>query len=99
MVLSFDNGMGEVVELGNQQQGTLTPPTGEGILDIDVELSIYDVSGRKIRTLVDGVRGAGAHRVEWNGVDESGQTVSAGVYYYKLRTAEGQWVRKMALLK
>ncbi len=41
MVLSFDNGEGEVVELGHQQRGTLTPPTAEGIFAIDVAHSIY----------------------------------------------------------
>ncbi|NNE43530.1 MAG: family 16 glycosylhydrolase [Gemmatimonadetes bacterium] len=64
-----------------------------------VELAIYDVTGRRVRTLVDGVRTAGSHRVEWSGEDEAGRPVSAGVYYYKLRTDDGQWVRKMARLK
>ena len=41
MVSSFDNGLGEVLELGHEQRGTLTPPTGEGILAIDVGWSIY----------------------------------------------------------
>ncbi len=41
MVLSFDNGEDEVVELGHQQQDTLTPPMGEGTLAIDVDQALY----------------------------------------------------------
>jgi len=35
----------------------------------------------------------------WNGKDESGKEVSTGVYYYKLRTSKGDFVRKMILMK
>lgn len=41
MILSFDNGMGEVLELGSEQRGTLTPPSGDGSFAIDVGYSIY----------------------------------------------------------
>ncbi len=49
-----------------------------------VNLSIYDGSGKLIKTLVDGYRGVDFHSVEWNGTDDSGQTVSSGVYFYQL---------------
>jgi hypothetical protein len=48
-------------------------------------LSIYDASGRHVRTLVDGVRTPGPHNILWDGADRTGEQVSAGVYYYELR--------------
>jgi beta-glucanase (GH16 family) len=65
----------------------------------DAELVVYDAAGRRIRTLFRGTTGAGAHRVEWDGLDERGLPVAAGVYYYTLRTPHGHWVRRMTLVK
>lgn len=52
--------------------------------DSRVRISVFDVSGRVVRTLVDDVASAGAHVVEWNGRDNGGRPVSSGVYYYKM---------------
>ncbi len=49
-----------------------------------VSLRIYDVSGRHVRTLVDGPETAAEHRHEWNGRDEAGRAVPSGVYFYRL---------------
>ncbi|MCB0303168.1 MAG: family 16 glycosylhydrolase [Calditrichaeota bacterium] len=65
----------------------------------DVELSIYDLLGKKVHTLVNERRPAGRHEVRWDGRDASGQTVGAGVYYYQLRAGTIQQVRKMILMK
>ncbi|MBM3330660.1 T9SS type A sorting domain-containing protein [candidate division WOR-3 bacterium] len=46
-----------------------------------VELNVYDVAGTLVRRLVDGARPAGYHSVHWNGGDERGRNVAAGVYY------------------
>jgi hypothetical protein len=47
-------------------------------------LTIYDASGRKIRTLLDGAVGAGPQRLQWDGTDESGRDLGSGVYFYRL---------------
>jgi hypothetical protein len=60
---------------------------------------IYDLAGRLVRTLVRDALPAGPHRVEWDGKDELGRSVAAGVYEYRLQTDRGRWVRRMALLK
>ncbi len=52
--------------------------------DARVTLGIYDISGRKIASLVEGARPPGTHSVTWNGRDTSGQLVSPGVYFWKL---------------
>lgn len=53
------------------------------------ELRVYDMTGRLVRTLVNGSIDAGSHEVTWNGRDDAGSAVSAGVYLYKL-TFDGQ---------
>ncbi len=60
----------------------------------DIELSVFDVLGRKVATLVDGKRSAGEHSVQF---DASG--LSSGVYLYRLETTEVTKTRKMLLLK
>jgi beta-glucanase (GH16 family) len=64
-----------------------------------VELDVYDVSGRRVTALVAERRPAGPHRVVWDGRDDRGHPVSAGVYFYALKTAEGRWVKRMSVLR
>ena len=52
-----------------------------------VRLTIFDVNGRMVRTLVDGSEGAGDHAARWNGRDDRGREVSPGVYSYRLEGA------------
>ena len=49
-----------------------------------VMLEIYDIVGRRIETLVDRKLAAGQYQLQWDGVDEQGQVVSAGIYFYRL---------------
>lgn len=53
--------------------------------DADVSLTIYDVLGRQVRTLINQHQSAGKHAVKWDGSNESGRNVSGGIYYYRLR--------------
>jgi hypothetical protein len=65
----------------------------------DVDLTVYDVQGRRVRTLVTGTLTAGAKRVTWDGRDVGGNSVSSGVYFYTLRTPSQTISKKMILLK
>jgi hypothetical protein len=67
--------------------------------DSHASLIIYDVTGRRIRTLVDQVQKSGIHRVRWNGRDTDGRLVSSGVYFYKLTAGSFSQTRRMVLLK
>ncbi len=49
-----------------------------------IKLSIYDVTGRLVRVLVDGKKEAGQHSMRWNARDDAGRRVSAGIYFYRL---------------
>ncbi len=70
-----------------------------------VNLFIFDVSGREVRRLVNGVKASGNHSIEWNMEDERGNTVSTGVYFYKIdaRALDGNShyskFRKMLVIK
>jgi hypothetical protein len=58
-----------------------------------VALQVYDASGRLVRTLVDGKMEAGEQSVTWNGLDNSGQALSSGTYFYSL-SLDGQVLGK-----
>jgi len=64
-----------------------------------VSLRVYDVSGRLVRTLVDGEKGPGAYAEVWNGRNDRGEAVSTGVYFYRLRAGDNVLTRKAVLLK
>lgn len=65
-----------------------------------VDLSVFDVAGRRIRILASGIHSpARVHRVHWNGRDDAGQPVASGVYFCRLVTEGFTQTRKMILLK
>jgi hypothetical protein len=64
-----------------------------------VELTVYSVGGRKVRTLVRGVREPGEYSLVWDGRDAGGNAVGAGVYYARLTTPQGRFVRTLTYLK
>jgi hypothetical protein len=65
-----------------------------------VELEVYDVSGRLVRSLVNGPRRAGMRQVvSWDGLDGAGSRVASGVYFYRLVAGDFVATRKMVMLK
>jgi hypothetical protein len=65
----------------------------------EVVLTIYDILGRDVRTLVRGVEELGYRSVTWDGTDDRGRPVSSGVYLYRIQTAGFSETRKMVLLR
>ena len=70
----------------------------------NVELEIYNIIGKKVRTLVADQKPAGHFEVRWDGADELNQSVASGVYFCKLQITKPQdknfiQVRKMILLR
>ena len=63
------------------------------------DLQVFSVDGRLVRTLTTGVREAGEYQLEWNGTDDSGRPMNAGVYYARLVTAQGRMTRVVTYLK
>lgn len=62
-------------------------------------LAVYDLQGRRIALLHEGVLDAGPHRRTWNGRDAGDREVAAGVYLYRLETERGRIARKMTLVR
>ncbi len=64
-----------------------------------VSLRIYNTKGQLVKTLESGNKKAGQHKIIWNGVNDSGKSVSSGLYFYKLEIPGYSNIRKMLLLK
>ncbi len=62
-------------------------------------LDVFDITGAKVKTLVDETLEAGQHSFVWNGSNDRGNVLASGVYFYKLSTSEEQQVMRMILLK
>jgi hypothetical protein len=67
--------------------------------NMKVELTIFDVSGRQVRTLVNRLESGAEHEIYWDGRNERGEDVSSGVYFYSLKADEQSTTKKMVLLK
>jgi hypothetical protein len=67
--------------------------------DASVTLRIFDVSGRVVRTLADGVRGRGIHDAVWDGLDERGLPLASGVYFYRLDSSQGSLTKQLTLIR
>ena len=64
-----------------------------------VQIMIYDLMGRKVKTLINNEQNAGFKNIQWNATNNSGQPVSAGMYIYTIQAGEFRQTRKMVLLK
>lgn len=64
-----------------------------------VTVAIYDVGGRLVVTLVDGVDRAGAHSASWDGRDASGREVGSGIYFVRMAVEEARLTNKLILMR
>ena len=62
-------------------------------------LAVFDVAGKRVRTLVDGTVEQGDHQVTWNGADDGGRPAAAGVYLYRLDSGAIHEVKRMTLVR
>ena len=67
--------------------------------DARVNITIYDMMGRIVKTLVNGTQTAGYKSIQWNATNSFGKPVSAGVYLYQIRAGEFIQTKKMVVLK
>jgi hypothetical protein len=70
----------------------------------NVKITVYNILGDVVSVIINSFRDAGNYRITWNAIDESGNKVSSGVYFYELKavTGSGQQsiqMKKMILLK
>jgi M6 family metalloprotease-like protein len=74
-------------------------PVIENISSNYVNISVYNIRGQKIKTLLDGIYPSGQHSISWNGTDDIGNSVGSGVYFYRLSMGEIVETRKMIMIK
>ena len=65
----------------------------------DVSLTIYNVLGQRVRTLVNQAHQSGQVTVTWDGKDDKGNDLGSGIYFYRLQAGEQSQTRRMVLLK
>ncbi|MCA9759496.1 MAG: hypothetical protein KDA27_27120, partial [Candidatus Eisenbacteria bacterium] len=64
-----------------------------------VELTVFDVAGRRVRSLVQGELEAGSHEVIWDGLDEAGHPLSSGIYWTQLQANGRSFSKKATVLR
>jgi hypothetical protein len=65
----------------------------------DVNVSIFNIMGQKVATLVNGNMDAGIYHIKWNGLSDKGIALPSGMYFYKMKSLEYQSVKKLVLVK
>jgi hypothetical protein len=64
-----------------------------------VSVAVYDVAGRLVRTIADGIHPAGPHSVTWDGLDDRRRGAAGGVYFVRLETGDLSRTRRMVLVR
>ncbi len=64
-----------------------------------VEIAIYDLSGRIIRTLVNEIKTPGTYEIQWNGLNQIGQPAASGIYFCVLNAMQFKMTRQLLLLR
>ncbi|MBW7997474.1 MAG: hypothetical protein FVQ81_13045 [Candidatus Glassbacteria bacterium] len=79
--------------------GFFLPENDDGPAETRVRIEVYNLRGSRVALLADRSYPPGLHRIQWEGVDDSGRELSSGVYFYRLRSSGRVLTRKMILLK
>jgi hypothetical protein len=81
------------------------PSAGDTTIDfflpmkMHVRVEVYDVTGRRVRALVEGTSSPGDHNVLWNGKGDDGQNVANGVYFVRLTSQQATLTERVVLLR
>jgi spore coat protein A len=71
----------------------------EGIHALPVEIVIFDVHGRRVRTLANRTEEPGTHEVVWEGRDDAGNETAAGIYFYRVAVGDQTVVRRLVHMR
>ena len=67
--------------------------------DTYLNIFVHDIMGKQVKQIVNGYQMAGQNLIQWDGTDNKGEAVSAGVYFYSVETEGYLETKKMILLK
>lgn len=65
----------------------------------DVTISIFNIMGQKVATLINGKMDAGSYTIKWNGMTHSGEQLPTGMYFYEMKSSSFHAVKKLVLVK
>jgi hypothetical protein len=65
----------------------------------NVSINIYNMKGQLVKTLINEYLEAAYHNIVWNGKDNTGKSVSSGIYFYKMKSGNYSNTKKMILMK
>jgi len=101
--IKFSLSSGEVsnnsLSSGEVSNNSLSSGEGRGEGSTNVNITVYNIRGQVVKTLVNDYFPAGRHSVEWNGTDNRGRTVSSGIYFYRMTAGEYSATKRMVLMK
>ena len=87
------------------QQNTPNPFTEKTTINYQlrtanrVRLSVYNIAGQLVKTLIDAQQEAGIHSIVWQGLDDRGRRVSSGIYFYSLESENRTEIKKLTVLR
>jgi hypothetical protein len=94
---------GQFFELNQNYPNPFNPTTNISFTvkdnSLPFELNVYNLKGQLVRTLASGLLAKGAHTLAWDGKDDHGQSVSSGIYQYRLSNGDTAQSRRMVLMK
>ncbi len=107
IVYTDGTGTHEIVEVANNELFQNIPNPFNPTTDIKfalknnghVKICIYDVKGRRIKTLCDGMLTHGIHTYTWNGTDDNNKRLASGVYFYRIQSKDFTKTKKAIMLK
>jgi len=102
MVAADDNLINSAFILRNNYPNPFNPTTNISFSlnePSNVNLTVYNIKGEKVRTLVNSEMDADTHTVVWNGMDDNSKPVASGIYFYKMKAQNYTSTKKMILMK
>lgn len=94
-----DNGVGELRIVSGANPGLSTTISYSLQQSGKIEITIFDLLGRAVRSLVQGHKLTGRYSVLWDGRNDAGSLVSSGTYFYRLKAGEAVETQQMLFLK
>ena len=64
-----------------------------------VNVASYNLRGQKLRTLIDGLIGAGNHSIQFDATDDEGNKLPTGIYFYMFRSEKFKAIKKLTIIK
>ena len=72
---------------------------GSESVNVPVTLKVYDITGRIVKVLVNQKQGKGYYEIPWNAINEIGERVRSGIYFYRVEVGSSQWSGKIVLIQ